>query len=1349
MCRRTVIKNSLQKRKRIKNSISLFLLILATLISDSVSDIANNSDFVTENNIELGPQSIVAKDLKESHRNSNSSDNKYSVSPLEKHDSSGDEEDSRGRNDQYEDIEDSQVEGDSSHDDAYTSIIANYYTADPFFGDTKKLGSARPVSKHKKLVASEKTKNGKLRHKIRVKSKKTASLEPLQMRVVEEQGGKVQMPMQEIKRKYKTTEKEPTKRPIVKSLPLRRNLQVVKQNEYPREQVHSRGMPSTTFSKAEENISSTYEKPSPRFSDENAFAPDDGWKNQEFHELMDKKDENKPPRIYRRNQNDVRPRPKDISRMPATKIKMLNTRTNAPGALKTTKNMQYAIDESRYKQPVATERQSFSELLPSEGEPDDNNLKNKKKQRPRIKLHRDFKKGKNSNRNRITNVNFKESDDFLGKDGGNMAFLSDIDGSTDPFAFLESDAFGGPVIAGMPGGPESHSFFDIMDDFFDEPRLPFPSPGDATQPTFTPNSFSNGFGGEQRDIEDPFSSRIPSDGFGNNGFGGPDHSFGHEATPFAPPLRPSIPESFDRRPSPPPSYYQNENLYVNTPTSHYHTSEKETETYTASFNGYMPNENIIPRPYQDDYDLKYKYQPDHVKEFEIRKLPPQDAYHSTHSTPHRPFVHELPRLPPHQDQISTPVYYAKPDYHPFKPHHPIQHPHKDQYHPHFDSHYPAGGYGLKESFKHQSPYAYNLVSSDHKTSDYDDHSGIKFGPPYKRQVASTARENGARLLDKPKSSMSSFNKDFSDIPKINMADTFELLDSPRLSPPAKFEIPEHLSRSLNEDLDLQSDLYGNPPSKRSYDLRSTDKTVGNDKRNTRVSNREILQDFPPEDEWLQRSIDTVDYSFENSFNNLNEPTHSDAINQNNLQQSNGYEDLNNYIESNYEDSDYDDYIPLPNLPPPPEMLKMTGGSSFLPIDVPKLGSRIPYRPPELAFDEFYKRTESLLTPDEGIEFNPKEIVGEMNTNRESKIFSFPTMPSSFRARDNIAVFGAHKMPFKETIDEIYPRKDVGNNVNFRSVSKDTGSKIDPTKRSPSNTKNRRVQIDSKEDFLPPSHVQRTIESFYSEGSEKEYNKKIKKVGLPPSSIPKYYKKRPLNHSISRSDAIEVTDPPKDLKQQGESNASKSSMKGLSFSKLIHQPSNEVEVPAYKRYDPLSFKILREKQLGLYNKNSRSARNEIRSELLNPNQFQSRSLNVQKLTPDDFSYESMSNSWPTDNLSWENNDFDNSKPDKTTWPVDKYSWENNNFDHSEPDITNRRSSKYGRSLDYGPIPPIAPPPPHLPPPIPVPPGKVAASHQFVHVLDLDKFKAGYGRGNEYHNIHDVQSRDGVHHKEAVR
>ena len=36
--------------------------------------------------------------------------------------------------------------------------------------------------------------------------------------------------------------------------------------------------------------------------------------------------------------------------------------------------------------------------------------------------------------------------------------------------------------------------------------------------------------------------------------------------------------------------------------------------------------------------------------------------------------------------------------------------------------------------------------------------------------------------------------------------------------------------------------------------------------------------------------------------------------------------------------------PMPHLPPPPEMLEMQKNSLF-PVDVPKLGANLPYRPP--------------------------------------------------------------------------------------------------------------------------------------------------------------------------------------------------------------------------------------------------------------------------------------------------------------------------------------------------------------------------------------------------------------------
>ena len=45
---------------------------------------------------------------------------------------------------------------------------------------------------------------------------------------------------------------------------------------------------------------------------------------------------------------------------------------------------------------------------------------------------------------------------------------------------------------------------------------------------------------------------------------------------------------------------------------------------------------------------------------------------------------------------------------------------------------------------------------------------------------------------------------------------------------------------------------------------------------------------------------------------------------------------------------------MPHLDPPPEMIEMQKNSLF-PVDVPKLGANLPYRPPELIFDEFHKQ----------------------------------------------------------------------------------------------------------------------------------------------------------------------------------------------------------------------------------------------------------------------------------------------------------------------------------------------------------------------------------------------------------
>ena len=53
---------------------------------------------------------------------------------------------------------------------------------------------------------------------------------------------------------------------------------------------------------------------------------------------------------------------------------------------------------------------------------------------------------------------------------------------------------------------------------------------------------------------------------------------------------------------------------------------------------------------------------------------------------------------------------------------------------------------------------------------------------------------------------------------------------------------------------------------------------------------------------------------------------------------------------------------MPHLPPPPEMMEMQK-NSFFPVDVPKIGAKTPYRPPELLFDEYHRRNSFQEEPE--------------------------------------------------------------------------------------------------------------------------------------------------------------------------------------------------------------------------------------------------------------------------------------------------------------------------------------------------------------------------------------------------
>ena len=167
-----MIIRAFQIQRQNRNMSPILLLFLAIITNKCISDIASVSGSVTEATLHE-TNTIISDNVKLNLSNGADEDPKRLLNQTDQFKDSQ----VHTENNVMEDVEDSQVEGDSSHDEAYNSIIANYYTADPFFGgSTGETKNINAPHKDRKIIASEKFKNGKLRHKIRVKSKKTNQL---------------------------------------------------------------------------------------------------------------------------------------------------------------------------------------------------------------------------------------------------------------------------------------------------------------------------------------------------------------------------------------------------------------------------------------------------------------------------------------------------------------------------------------------------------------------------------------------------------------------------------------------------------------------------------------------------------------------------------------------------------------------------------------------------------------------------------------------------------------------------------------------------------------------------------------------------------------------------------------------------------------------------------------------------------------------------------------------------------------------------------------------------------------------------------------------------------------------
>merc|ERR1712141_49185 len=120
-----------QKRRHSKKISSFLLLVLAIITNKCISDIPSVSGSVTESTVHE-TNAVISNNIEENLSNGSYKEPSTALNQTDKLRNNG----SHSGDKLIDDVQDSQVEGDSSHDEAYNSIIANYYTADPFFGSS-------------------------------------------------------------------------------------------------------------------------------------------------------------------------------------------------------------------------------------------------------------------------------------------------------------------------------------------------------------------------------------------------------------------------------------------------------------------------------------------------------------------------------------------------------------------------------------------------------------------------------------------------------------------------------------------------------------------------------------------------------------------------------------------------------------------------------------------------------------------------------------------------------------------------------------------------------------------------------------------------------------------------------------------------------------------------------------------------------------------------------------------------------------------------------------------------------------------------------------------------------------
>ena len=486
---------------------------------------------------------------------------------------------------------------------------------------------------------------------------------------------------------------------------------------------------------------------------------------------------------------------------------------------------------------------------------------------------------------------------------------------------------------------------------------------------------------------------------------------------------------------------------------------------------------------------------------------------------------------------------------------------------------------------------------------------------------------------------------------------------------------------------------------------------------------------------------------------------------------------------------------MPHLPPPPEMLELQKNSLF-PVDVPKMGSGVTYRPPELIFDEYHRRVDF---PDESIESRMDEDFGDLEMERKAE------PQQSFRLSKFSDMIMQHQNPQQQSAKPsnfgalAFSRKDENWDELPSFSEKPVNTKFETFEAIPQTFDEKSMQYYPEEDedeplrfdrydnkpvrFQPYAKSKEDESLRFQKYSEQRYKKPVRfeeesqersiNYNEKPSTVrfEEYEAKPPVTYHPEdyeyENDEDYVDEPPAVQKPKRPPTTPKYSYEPESVTPRYYNYDKEEEPVVKKpimlkrkempeqlprRPTPESFhetiqdqfafnqyenEALTETEPPVYiPKTTYKYENDYKEEMpLRPERMPE--TNYANRRYDRYSYEEKEPQY------YEYNPLDFAAKKTTRPAAEPRSYKDfpelPPFEEMQNDYTSRAGA--GRALVLHANPKVHHHGPHIK-------KDIHKNHQFIHVEAPHSFKSGHERGNSYHHINDIEERQGPYHLQEV-